>query len=198
VGSAPPLPPPCRRCRLCRAPALPLLLFKPTNKCHPLLYCSRPPLPSFLLLLLRTEPQRALAATAPIRRGQPSTAPPHSLLDPLLSFSTSYRCSPTPPWRKSQTRSSHRRPPSTFLRRRFGLPVDPAVQQLLPLAITQAGPHHLKQALGPPHRASSTPSMLEHHRRGQARPPPPRVTVGSTPPAILRPLQPLASFLVTH
>jgi hypothetical protein len=54
-------------------------------------------------------------------------------LDPLPSFSTPYWCSPTPPWRKSFTRPFHGRSPSTFLCRRFGLPVDPAVQQLLPL-----------------------------------------------------------------
>jgi hypothetical protein len=37
-----------------------------------------------------------------------------------------------------------------------------------PSPITQARPHHLEEAPRPPHRASSTPSMPEHHRRGQA------------------------------
>jgi hypothetical protein len=40
-----------------------------------------------------------------------------------------------------------------------------------PLPITLAGPHHLEEAHGPPHRASSTRSMPEHHYRDQARPP---------------------------
>jgi hypothetical protein len=42
-----------------------------------------------------------------------------------------------------------------------------------PSPITLAGPHHLEEAPGPPHRASSTPSMPKHRHRDEARLPPP-------------------------
>jgi hypothetical protein len=64
-----------------------------------------------------------------------------------------------------------------------------------PLPIAQARPQHLEEALGPPHRASSTPPYAGTSPPWQNRSPPPRVTAGSIPPAILHALQPPGKLL---
>jgi hypothetical protein len=131
------------------------------------------------------------AMLGPPRRALISDHPPPSRcdslrarlprLDPLPSFSTPYRCSPTPPWCKSFTRPFHGRSPSTVLCRRFGLPVDPAVQQLLPLA------DHSSRTTSPRGSSWTTalslfdPSMPEHHRHDQARSPPPEAELRGRP-----------------
>jgi hypothetical protein len=64
-----------------------------------------------------------------------------------------------------------------------------------PSPIVQARPQHLEEARGPPSSSLFDPLYAGTSPPWQSRPPPPRVTVGSIPPAILHPLQPPGKLL---
>jgi hypothetical protein len=104
-----------------------------------------------------------------------------ALLAPLPSFSTSYRCSPTPPGANpspDRPTDVRRRPSSAAA---SASPSTRPSNRSYPSPITPAGPHHLEEAPGPPHRASSTPSMPEHRHHDQARSPPPEAELNGRP-----------------
>jgi hypothetical protein len=161
----PPLPPLAACC------AVPLPSSSSYLSPHtPFLSCSRPPLPSFLLLLLRTEPPRAMAAATPVSVGSHHQPLP-ALLDPC-------RTSPLPTGAPRSHPGANPSPdgPTDVRRRSSSIaasaspPTRPSSSSH-PSPITPAGPHHLEEAPGPAHRASSTLNMPEHHRRDQALPP---------------------------
>jgi hypothetical protein len=56
-------------------------------------------------------------------------------------------------------------------------------------SIARSRPQHFEEAPGPPHRASSNP-FAETSPPWQSQSPSPRITAGTTPPAILHRLQP--------
>jgi hypothetical protein len=169
-----------RRCRLCRALILLLLLlFKPANKL--LFPCSRPPLP-FL-------PSSASSnrTTACHDRRRPCS-PWAAIISPSLLSSTPCRASPLPtgaprphpganpsPDRPTDV---HRRPSSAAA---SASPSTRPSSSSHPLPITLAGLHHLEEAPGPPYRASSTLNMPKHRHHDKARSLPPEAELRGRP-----------------
>jgi hypothetical protein len=102
-----------------------------------------------------------------------------AIISPSLLSSTPCRASPLPTGAPRPHPGANPSPdrPTDVHRRPFSAaasaspPTRPSSNSH-PSPITPVGPHHLEEAPGPPHRASSTPSMPEHHRRNQAPPPP--------------------------
>jgi hypothetical protein len=142
----------------------------------PLLSCSRPSLP-FL-------PSASSNRTTRCHGRRRPCSPWAAIISPSPLSSTPCRASPLPtgaPRPHPSANPSPDRP--TDVHRRPSSAAASASPSTRPSSsshrspITLAGLHHLEEAPRPPHRASLTPSMPEHRRRDQARP----------PPALLRP-----------
>jgi hypothetical protein len=130
----------------------------------PLLFCSRPPLP---FLPSSTSSNRATRCHGCRRPYSPWAA----IISPSPLSSTPCRASPLPtgaPRSHPGANPSLDGPtgvPSIFLRRRFGLPANPAVQQLPPLADHSSRTTSLRRSSW-----TSSPSLFDPQHAGTSPP----------------------------